>query len=241
MKIYYIQHDGKAFGLINSLEFLFKDNIITKAIEHLKFLRIASIMCDAITKIITGLYVVFILLFFFGYPLISYFVYEEIQPIVPVYIPGIDESSTAGFIIMTTFHVIFVTFGGISFAAIDCVCVIIILGAVIYGFLIKLDANALNDELRNNGGDRISVKVRFRNILMMQREMATYGTLFLPPIECYLGRKFGETMEIREKIRNFLINFDNSIIQEKIRKSENSGENSKKKIYYPIFVQFLVL
>lgn len=163
--------------MIKSVEFLFKANVITNSAEHSKLLRTASMICDLLTKIIIGLYVLFVGLCYFGYPLVLYVVYGELELILPVYIPGIDETSTTGFIITTVFHVTAVTLAVNAYAAIDSACLITILGAVFHGLLIKIDANLLNDELRNRSADRISVKARFRNILMMQRDMAMYGNV----------------------------------------------------------------
>lgn len=161
--------------MIQSLELVFKANATTNSTEHSKVLRQMSIIIDRLTTCFIVMFVCLVLvLSCICFPLFTYFVLGEVQPIVPVFIPGIDEKTTAGFLITTTFHVMCAAGGSIGYGAFDAACGTLILGTVIYGLLIKADGNALNDMLQAGSVDRISVQKHFRGILMMQREMAMY-------------------------------------------------------------------
>lgn len=107
-------------------------------------------------------------------PVITYFIRGEIVPIVPLMIPGVDETTLRGMCITTAYHVVTVFFTCYGLAIIDLIYAIPVIHSLMVSELINDEIYQLNEYLVQSKVDRVAVKVKFRNILLMHKEMAVY-------------------------------------------------------------------
>lgn len=108
---------------------------------------------------------------FFLYPMHMYLNEGKIVPLAPTYLPGIDEETFSGFIILTCYHIFIIIMAFIAASSCDCTFTMIILNVPIMALLIKMEVEQLNDALTSEKVDKLLVKCKLRNILLMHREM----------------------------------------------------------------------
>lgn len=107
------------------------------------------------------------------YPIYMYFAHGVLQPIAPIYIPGVDEKTIQGFCIVILFQMLIIVYITTCFVAFNVFFMILMFGSLAYSNLIKIDSRKLNEDLLDEAGDTVNIKARFRNILLMHLEMTT--------------------------------------------------------------------
>lgn len=111
-------------------------------------------------------------LFHLVLPIVIYFVQEQLIFIIPVRIPGIDETSSRGQCIHWVFHAIWVGFGVFGLAICDFFYATPIIHSLLIAEIIHDEMDQLNKYLIQPKVNIFAAKGKFRNILMMHREMS---------------------------------------------------------------------
>lgn len=107
-------------------------------------------------------------------PIFSYFWLNEIKPMLPVYMPFIDENTLIGFIELTLIHIIFIFTGALGTVSVDFMVVMIVLNVPIFSTIFSDNVHELNDILhaRNDGHDKsVLTKAKLRNLFFMFGEI----------------------------------------------------------------------
>lgn len=95
---------------------------------------------------------------------------REVVAMMPTYLPGIDEKTTGGFILLSGYHIIVMAFGFFALAGSDFLFTMVVTNTPIMACLAKMEAEQLNEELKNQESASM-IKWRLRNILLMHLEM----------------------------------------------------------------------
>lgn len=129
-----------------------------------------SIVVYRITQLFFLLYFL-CMIAFYSAPVIIYLCFNVVEPIISVYVPFIDPTEQTGFIISTGFHVFFIFIATIGFTYIDSLLANLIFHVLMYSGLIGNDLKTLNDMISEGGHNELDLRIRFRNILLMHKEM----------------------------------------------------------------------
>lgn len=113
---------------------------------------------------------------FLVYPLYMYFFKGELVTINPSYLPGIDETTVKGYIMITIYHIVLLSVAVVGATASDCLFTMLIANTPVLSLLIEMEVEQLNDALASENTDKLLVKSKFRNMLFMHREMTELVT-----------------------------------------------------------------
>lgn len=108
---------------------------------------------------------------FWATPILLYLLYGSVELIVPIYIPMIDATEKTGYIITTASHVYFTAMATAGFCFFDSLISNLILHVLVYAELIENDLGALNQMIADGEWNELDLRIRFRNILIMHKEM----------------------------------------------------------------------
>lgn len=100
-----------------------------------------------------------------------YAFYGLLVPITTVYIPGVNVTELRGFVITAISQVLQFGLGCCCIAAVDVLMAILLMCPLIHSYLICVDLAELSNRLNDGFVDRWAVKTKFRNIVLMIREM----------------------------------------------------------------------
>lgn len=113
-------------------------------------------------------------MFYLVNPLYSYFWLNEIVPVMPIFMPFIDENTQTGFVQLTIIHLVFITTSVIGSGASDFMFILLIFNMIFLARILTDNANELNAILRKDKVDRRVAKAKLVNILLMHREIFEY-------------------------------------------------------------------
>lgn len=85
--------------------------------------------------------------------------------------PGVDENTTFGFVILTTYHIFLISVASVGVAATDFFLALIIVSSLIFAKLLSLEMQQIHADLEEKD-TMLAIKCRFRNILRMHKEMS---------------------------------------------------------------------
>lgn len=145
-------------------------HITTKSPDRIEYFRKCALFTEFLFKFVVGAYFSSIL-FFLAMPIFIYLTTNEMVPMMPLFLPIIDETTTVGYTILTIYHIICVVFATVSFTSVDFFMAIIIISSLIFGKLISTDLEQINFDLLENDSGLITAKARLRNVLLMHQEM----------------------------------------------------------------------
>ena len=173
LKLYTFRYVDEYEWLINSVRDLFKLHNKSESRDRLEIFRKFSLFTEILFKFTIGLYIIgALVLFVFTFHV--YLTTGEMIPIVPIFIPGIDATTSLGYTIHTIFHIVLIAFVVFGFASIDFLIAILITSSLIFSKLIAIDLKQINTDLSGKNAKMINAIGRFRNVLLMHREMGEY-------------------------------------------------------------------
>lgn len=103
-------------------------------------------------------------------PIYVYVVENNLVPLMPIFLPGIDETTTSGYVQLMIIQLIQITVCVMGFLAFEFLLEIIIISSMIFGKLIALETELINNDLEN--GMILNATYRLKNILLMHQEMS---------------------------------------------------------------------
>lgn len=169
LKVYHVRYLDDILWLIQFIESMYKRNITTKLPERIDLFRMFSF----ITKyLFIGLMIIYIISMgtFLTLSIYMYYVENKIVALVPVYFPGINESTFIGYIELLIFHGIVVFLALVGIYAVDFFMVIIAIHSHIFSKLISFEFKQINIDLEEKEPE-IMIWGRIRNVLQMHQEL----------------------------------------------------------------------
>lgn len=149
---------------------IYAENTKTDKRDRLLLMRKFSLITEIVLKAGCALYFC-AGVFYFLNPLHSYFFKNKLIPLLPLYMPFIDEHTKSGFIILGAVHVAIIISTVIASACSDFMFVMIIVNIPVLSTIFSDNVGELNDILRNENVDFSAAKAKLRNILLIHREI----------------------------------------------------------------------
>lgn len=168
--MYHIQYIDDLQWIIRKIQNLYKVHITTTSPDRIGYFRNFALFTEILFKVMSILYFPPILVFM-SYPIYVYVTTNQLVPIIPLYVPMIDETTIVGFIILAIYHIINIILGTLGLIAIDYFMAIVITSSLIFAKLISADLQQINCDLMENDSRLMAAKARFRNIFWMHQEM----------------------------------------------------------------------
>lgn len=178
MKLYNIHYVDDIQWVIYFIQDIYRAHITTTSPERREYFRKFAMITDYMFKIILFMYLSTVSTCFM-YPFLVYFTQNEVVPIMPLFIPGINENTTFGFIILTIYHIFMILLASFGVVATDFFLALIIISSLIFAKIISLELQQIHIDLEEKDS-RLKVKSRFRNILRMHKEMCEYVVISYP-------------------------------------------------------------
>lgn len=170
MKIHSIEYADLVVGLINKLVEVFKMNAKVTVNGRQEMLERHLTFTELLFK--GGVFFYTISTFgYFLYPLYHYHTFNEVIPLVPSYLPGVDENTQTGFIILTIFHLFIIIFGLFGSACIDFNFMMIIVNVPVLANILKDNISEQNEMLIKKKTMPVMIKAKLRNIFLLHREI----------------------------------------------------------------------
>lgn len=155
--------------VLSSIRALYEVHITTESSERLQYFRTFARVTEYIFMFIAFFYVSTVMSIL-CMPIFVYFTQHEVTPIMPLYIPGIDEKTTIGYIILAIYHLHLNFLSLVGVFATDYFLIVVIVSSLIFAKLITLEIQQIHCELDEKCSTR-TIRIRFRNILLMHREL----------------------------------------------------------------------
>lgn len=108
---------------------------------------------------------------FFPYPAYMYFFENEKVPLLSMYIPGIDETTFTGHMILIMLQVPLLIMAIVGLTSCDIMYAMLIINIPILARIIEDEVNQLNELLGKESFRTHVLRFRFRNLLLVHREM----------------------------------------------------------------------
>lgn len=105
-------------------------------------------------------------------PLYIYLTEQRVELILPVFIPGVDENTDTGKVIHYTFHLTCIILAFFGSTSSDFTFTMIIINAPVMAKILGINVGELNEMMAEKKPDPLMIKFKFRNILLIYREMA---------------------------------------------------------------------
>lgn len=169
VKMYHIRYVDDLQWLIRFIQNLYKIHQKTKSKDRISYFNKFAFATEVLFKVITTLYILSVFTFF-PYPIYMYFFKNEVVTIIPVYVPGIDDTQFSGYVFLCCYQIILFVLATLGVLACDFFMAIVIISTLIFAKLIILDMEQIehDQELKDSV---FIVRGRFRNILLMHQEM----------------------------------------------------------------------
>lgn len=103
-------------------------------------------------------------LFHFINPIYEYLWHNELKPLMPTYLPFIDEKTTSGFIILTINQMIGIFYAVLGSYCADILGFVLVLNFSIFTTVFRENTDEFNGILHQRNGETSSVKEKFRTI-----------------------------------------------------------------------------
>lgn len=169
MKIYSIRYADIIVGLVDKLVDIYKVNSKVTAHNRQEMLERYLTFTEYLFKIGLFLYIMATSGYFI-YPFYRYVKFNEIIPIIPMFLPFVNEDSTIGFSILTFFHLNAILYGLLGCACSDFSFTMIIVNVPIFSNIIGDNITELNEMLKQKRPDPVLIKAKLRNILLQHQE-----------------------------------------------------------------------
>lgn len=145
-------------------------NAKTTSRKRLKLIKLFSLITEIVIRGGSALYFL-VGIFYMINPIYSYYVKNELIPLVPVYMIFIDETTRNGFIALGITHLAFTALTVTGSACSDFMFVMLIVNMPVMSTIFVDNVDELNEILREETVDVPLAKAKLKNILLMHREI----------------------------------------------------------------------
>lgn len=167
-KMFHIRYADEYLWSLNFIQKLYNVHAKTESHDRAKYFRKFAMCTEFLLKFFTCV-VLLALLLPFLVPIYIYVMENKLVPVCPFYLPGIDENTTAGYIILLTFHLTACCIGIVGYAAFEFLLDTVVISSLIFGKLIATDTGLISNDLDNE--KRRDAIYRLRNVFLMHQEM----------------------------------------------------------------------
>lgn len=182
IKIYHIRYVDDLQWIVRCIQDLYKVHSKSRSKKRIKYFQNCVFVTEMIFKVMSTLYLLSVFTFF-PYPLYMYYFEHEVVTIIPIHIPFVDDTTFVGYIIVSAYQIILFVLATTGVLACDSYMAIIIVSTLIFAKLIAFDMEQIDDDLLLKD-PMITVRSRFRNILLMHQEtIRQVNTFFFLSIE----------------------------------------------------------
>lgn len=144
--------------------------------EHNPSKGVKDIMekCSKRNFVITGvLYTLYIIgaTSFLLYPIFMFVIFQMKEPWLPIFVPGIDYNTRAGFVVTSIYHYVVLYMAGIVYGFWDSLFSNLVFNVLT---MAKLQCNqllTLNEEVSNAKTRKSMIQLRLTNFFLMNKEM----------------------------------------------------------------------
>lgn len=173
VKVYSVKYSDNITWMINYLYEIYKTNAATNCGRRASLFNRFAFYTEIV--FMCGILLYFLsMVSYFLYPIYMYLFDGEIVTLIPTYFPGINEKSYSGFIILSCYQILLIFLAFIAASACDFLFTMLIVNVPVMAILIEMEVEQLNDILTSQKVDEPLAKSKFRNILLMHREMTEY-------------------------------------------------------------------
>lgn len=130
--------------------------------------------CSTISELVLkGGFVVYccVGLFYLINPFYSYYVRDELVPMLPLYWPIYDETTTIGFTMLAINQLFITGLTLIGIGSVDLLFIAVFVNVPVLSTIFGDNIRDLNKILREEKVDDLQAKAKLRNILLMHREI----------------------------------------------------------------------
>lgn len=170
VKIHAVKYSDQITWMINYLHNIYKVNAKSKDQRKSAMFDRFSYYTEIVFKCGCFLYLLSVISYFL-YPMYMYLFEGKIVTLLPIYLPGINEHSASGFIIISSYHVLLLAVAFVAASGCDFLFMMLIANTPIMAILIEMEVEKLNEILTAQKFDAPLMKTKLRNILLMHREM----------------------------------------------------------------------
>lgn len=112
-------------------------------------------------------------MFFIVNPFITYVWLNEMKPMIPIYMPFIDENTMDGFLLLTLIQTVFIVTGVIGTVSVDFLIFMIVLNVPIFSNIFSDNVTELNAILSGDDDEdkQTLIKMKLRNLFFMYDEI----------------------------------------------------------------------
>lgn len=112
----------------------------------------------------------FSIVFYFSYPIVMYFGYNQYELMLPVLVPGVDRTTLKGYVVLAIVHIVFLVFAFLGSTSSDFTFTMIITNAPVFAHILDINIQELNELLRGNEKHLGQIREKFRNVLIIHQE-----------------------------------------------------------------------
>lgn len=169
MKLYNVNtRESELKYVMRFLQQLYKVHITTKSHARKEYFERFSLFTEYFFKILMIPYYSADFLFFV-YPIYVYYTQNELIPLIPLYVLGLDENTETGYIVLVffQFHLIVMFVVGLFLA--DYFFAILIISSLIFEKRMSWEMEKINTDLQEKD-TKLFVSGRLRNMLQIHQE-----------------------------------------------------------------------
>lgn len=156
--------------MIDKIVDIYRQNASSNAYRRYRMCQRFALYTEFIFKIGMVLYL-FSVSTYYVYALFVYVMEKKLVMLMYLFFPGLDESTNAGYVVHLVFHIILTTFGFIGSCGSDFCFTMIITNVPLMANILSENIDELNEIVRAKMHDRLHAKMKFRNILLIHKEI----------------------------------------------------------------------
>lgn len=167
--MYHIRYVDDFMWMLNFIQKLYDVHVKTESHARVEYFRKFGLFTEILFKYLAALVYLACIMYFLT-PIYVYVMENKRIPFVPLYAPGIDENTTIGYTILMAYHLMLLFTGCAGFLAFEFLLEINIISSLMFGKLIAMDTEQINNDLDNEM--MTDATYRLRNVFLMHQEMA---------------------------------------------------------------------
>lgn len=169
-KIYQVLLHDDYFWMLNTVQKLYDAHIKTKCPVRSKYFQQFGLITEY-------MFIFWLVAYSMSIPLVFslviyvYAVDDKLIPLLPFYLPFIDENTFIGYISLFMLHITSIFTALMGFVTIEFLLTVMVVSSLIFSILISLDIRKTDDELQLTDS---TAKFRLWNIILMHQELSEY-------------------------------------------------------------------
>lgn len=157
-------------GMADFIIDVYKQNTVAVSPHRYSIFERFVKYCELIFKVGLALYILSISLYFID-PMYKYLFENQIVTLLPVYLPKIDEKSNIGYAFYLILHLLMLIFAALASAGSDFIFMMIIANVPALANIFEDSTHDLNRELLKDKDGFLMSRYKFRNILLLHKEI----------------------------------------------------------------------